>query len=187
MSLAHRLGRQRVRADERQRRAGADHDRAEVLDRIVGRAGDEAGADDHRDIERAERVAVGRRAGQRQRRRRAAAARPVLDHDRLAEFLRQRRGHGARDDIGRPARGEADQECDGAARIGRGAFLRLRRSAGTEGCESQCRPQSDRHQTADHDRHESLPACRIRPAELCQSRPGPTSPSTGLAVPSARS
>ena len=158
--LAHGLGRQRVRADERQRRAGAEHDRAEVLDRIVGRAGYDAGADDHRDIERAERIAIGRRAGQRQRRRRAPAARPVLDHDRLAEFLLQRRGHCACDDVRWPARGEAHQECDGAARIGRGALLRLRWSAGKEGCEAKCRPQSDRNRTADDNWHETLPACR---------------------------
>src|SRR5204862_8081389 len=46
----------------------------------------------------------------------AARARPVLDHDLLAPGFGELLAEGAREDIARPARGEADDEAHGFSR-----------------------------------------------------------------------
>ena len=65
-----------------------------------------------------ERVAVGRRARDRLQRQIAAAARPVVDDHRLAEPLRQRLADQARNDVGRAAGGNEDDQSHRPRRIG---------------------------------------------------------------------
>ena len=64
----------------------------------------------------AERVAVLLGAGDELVAERAGGAGLVLDHERLAELLLQRLGDDPADDVGAPARAEADHDAHGARR-----------------------------------------------------------------------
>ena len=64
-----------------------------------------------------QRVAVGRRARDRLQREIAAGARPVVDHHRLAEPLRQRLPDEPRDDVGRAAGGNENDQGHRPRRI----------------------------------------------------------------------
>jgi hypothetical protein len=80
--------------------------------------------DQRRRTRKKERVAVGRRAGRELRADHIAAARAILEHDRLADPRRKRIGDGAADQIGTAAGGLRADELDRA--VGPGLALSLR-------------------------------------------------------------
>ena len=109
----------RIHCDD-QRRAADLEDRHQVA-RRVPQFGIEHRV--HQDTARArnqDRVAVRRRLGHLVGRDAGAAARPVLDHDRLAQGLAERIAHGAGDIVGGAARREADHQLHRFVGIGRG-------------------------------------------------------------------
>jgi len=121
--LGRRCGRHRRVHQHDQRRADRDRHRRQVdgepetdigVERLVHRVAR---------IGHEQRVTVGRRAHGELGGDVGGAARTVLDHERLAEPLRQPLRHHARGDICRAARRDGDQDPDRAGRIG----LRVRR------------------------------------------------------------
>ena len=116
--LGDRLGRERrirqqdesIVVDARDRNDVArDGDGALLIERHV---------DGVRRGEHQQGVAVSRRACDRLQGEIAAAARPVVDNHRLAEPLRQRMTNESRDDVGRAAGGNEDDQSHWPGRIG---------------------------------------------------------------------
>jgi len=144
--VGHRFHRQ-VRIDQHQeRRIRRQHDRREILRRIVGQALVE------RDVDREcragaehDRVAVGRRLGDRVRPDHRAGAGPVLDHDRLAETLRQPRRQRARQHIEPAAGGVGNHQRDRPAGIVLGSGVDGRQRRDYEACERRPRAMVNPH------------------------------------------
>ena len=112
--------RQRRRQDERRLRQPAD--RRKIGEGIVRQLLVEADIDRERaGGAQPDDIAVGRRLGDRIDPDGAAGARPVVDHDRLAETLLEMRLQGARQDVGAAAGREGHDQADrlGGIRLGR--------------------------------------------------------------------
>ena len=99
------------------RRGRKQADRHEVLERVVGQRL-EARVHGDRGVGHHQRVAVGRCLRDRVHADDAAPARPVLDHQRLAERLADQRLDDAREIIGAAARAERHHQADRARRVG---------------------------------------------------------------------
>ena len=114
------LGRQRLLADDHQRRHREPDDRLEIVHRIPRHRIERRRADVARPVADAERVAVGRRADHAADADGGARAGHGLDQDRLAERLLHVLAHDPRDRVGRPARRERHDQRDRLRRIGFG-------------------------------------------------------------------
>ena len=113
ISSGDRMHRQRRIDDQRESHLRRQRDRHEVLARIVGQALVDGGVGGERRAgHQQQRVAVGRRFGERDGRDHRAAARPVLDQHRLAEALRQLLSDGAGDEVHSAARRERHHQRD---------------------------------------------------------------------------
>ena len=116
--LGNGFGRQRRRHHHEERRVGNARDRREIADEIEAEVAVERGVE-HVGQHRAEhRVAVGRRARGGFGADVARKSRPVLDHERLAEQVRQPLPDEARHDVGRVAGRKADHDPHRPRRIG---------------------------------------------------------------------
>ena len=150
---------------------GADHhDRREILDRIVR----QVSAQTHRHRVRArggdaDRVAVGRRLGDRVGADIAAGADPVVDHDLLAQPGPQPLRQDARDDVGAAAGRERHDQPDRPVRPGSVAGLR--------GGGARCQHRRQRHRHKPHHRKSPGVAALNEPAgPTCRAGGGPRSP-----------
>ena len=93
-------------------------DRRDVADEIETEIGEQRRIDRVRGHDLQQRVAIGRRLGDRVGRDVAAGTRLVLDDELLAQPLRQPLAHQARHDVGRPAGGKADDDARRLGRVG---------------------------------------------------------------------
>ena len=134
--------------DHHQGQEGHQADRREVLDRVVRLL---VGHQDRVHVVRERRheqcVAVGRRALYLLRRDKRVGAGLVLHHHALRKRARHVLRDDARDHVGGPARGEADQQLD---RLG-GIALRVRACAHERSSAAQQRRDANRCQLAVHD------------------------------------
>ena len=122
------LGMNRWMHSHEVRHRGGDGHRREILDHVVRQIGEQRRRDRvHRHVAHHDRVAIGRRFGDLSRGHGAGRARPVLDHDRLAEELRHARRQDARHDVGAAARRKADHHANRLVRVARNLSLGLRR------------------------------------------------------------
>ena len=116
--LGNGLGRNRWIDHHDNGNAADARDRRDVADEIEIELVVERRVDRVRRSDQEERIAVRRRAHDRLGGDIAASARPVLDDELLAEPLRQPLTDQARDDVGRAAGGEADDDAHRPRRIG---------------------------------------------------------------------
>ena len=125
--LLHRPHRQR-RMHRQQQRCGREQaHRREVAHRVVGQPAAERGVDPvRRDTGEEQRVAVGWRACGEVGADRAARARPVVDHHRLADRLGQPLADRARDRVVAAAWRKGDDPADRLRRPGLGGSRRCR-------------------------------------------------------------
>jgi len=99
---------------------GEERDRREILDRVEGHGLEDRGVQGMgRDGAHKNGVAVGCRAGDRGRAEVAAGSGAVLDDDGLAQQLAHLLADEARDDVGRAACRERDDQRDRPARESR--------------------------------------------------------------------
>ena len=139
--VRHRLDRQRRIDHQHERHAREQRDRREVLARIIGQALAHGHVDrEHRARRHHDRVAVGRRMRDRGCRRHAAAARPVLHDERLAQALLEPLAQDASEQAGDAARRKRDDEADGAAGI---VGWLGRRGSGASANQGQCQNQAE--------------------------------------------
>ena len=124
--VRHRVDRQRRIDHQHERHAREERDRREVLARIVGKVLAHGDVDrEHRARRHHDGVAVRRRVRDRRGRRHAAAARPVLHHERLAQALLEPLAQHAGEQAGHPAGRKRHDEGDRPVRV----VGRLRRGA----------------------------------------------------------
>ena len=116
--VGHGRVRRALRHHERERHHAAERDRREIA-RDVEPAVEERRVDgDLGRLSSEDGVAVGRRLRDVLRRDQPARAGAVLDHDGAAEFFRELGADDAGDEIAGAARRVADDERDGAGRVG---------------------------------------------------------------------
>ena len=114
------LRRQRRMGEDEEREAPDQRDRREVRERVVRRVLAQGRHRRNRAVGAEEdRVAVGRRLDHGFPRDRAVGARPVVDDDRLAELLRQRRRKDAAYGVGQAAGGKLQDQADRLVRVRR--------------------------------------------------------------------
>lgn len=121
----------------------------------------------------ADGVAIGLRLRQAVRHDVAARARQVLDHDRLAQALRQRLGQQARQRVGGAAGRETDQQ---AHRLGRLPGIRGHGRRGRQGADDEQCARGALQTTAEHEVDSLIPVFAQASARRHDSTAGPGGP-----------